>query len=197
MRIELGDGFVEDVAHMGDDAFISTIAGISHDSDTGPGVDKLLEWGHVSPLEFGQIVFHVKLPIFVLRQWMRHRAFSYMERSGRYTDMKYSDMYIPIRDGGYTPEQETDIADTLANYYAHTLLTYEKLGVIGLPKELQRIVMPLAMYTEIYVRMDIRHLREFLGLRLDKHAQYEIREYAGAIREIAREYFPQCLKGIV
>jgi len=191
----IGDGFVEDIAHMGDDAFISKIAGISHANELGPGVTSLIDWGHVSPLEFGQIVFHVKLPIFVLRQLMRHRSFSYMEVSGRYTDMGDQDMFLPMRED-MSLEQIDEACDILANYYTQAYNTYYSLAAIGLPKELARIVLPLATYTEIYVRMDIRHLRDFLSLRLDRHAQYEMREYARAIKEIAEEYFPQCLKEI-
>jgi thymidylate synthase (FAD) len=192
----INDGFVEDIAHMGDDAFVSRVAGISHDNASGPGVYKLLEWGHVSPLEFGQIVFYIKAPLFVIRQWQRHRAFSYMEMSGRYTDMGENDMFIPIREE-IRDEDYIEMNDILAHCYNTSFDSYRKMIDLGMPNELARIVLPLATYTEMYVRMDIRHLRDFLSLRLDKHAQYEMREYAEAIKEIAEEYFPQCLKAVL
>lgn len=153
-----------DTYHTEED--ISRFAGISHESEQGPGVDKLLEWGHLSPFEFAEATFFIEAPIFVARQWFRHRTGSYMEKSGRYT--KLMELYLPegVNDQDYLQAVMSNIS------------TYQGMIDNGVPKEVARALLPVGMMTKFYFKMDLRNLLNFFKLRLDKHAQKEIRWYA-------------------
>lgn len=186
-RTAVGDGYVELIDWMGSDLDISSIAGISHDNEKGPGVDKLIEWGHNVPLEFGQIILKIKTPIFVARQFFRSRTFSYVEKSGRYNDLSDIDYFMPTR------YDIPEVIDEFSQAYAEDTERYKRLLGYGVPKELARVILPLGMYTEFYVRMDMNNARKMLKLRTDSHAQKEMQDYANAIVKALEVVFPGCV----
>ena len=206
----LDHGFVRLVSHMGSDSSIAEAARVSvkSNSNVKRSTDRqllryMMSNSHSSPFEFAELVFHVKLPIFVARQWMRHRTWSYSEVSGRYSELS-SETYTP--DDAHVNLQSTsnkqgrgELADgrvaegfrngcelTARNAFRY----YESNLSDGLAKELCRINLPLSTYTEFYCKVDLNNLFKFLKLRLDSHAQYEIRVYAEAIAKIVEELFP-------
>lgn len=203
----LDKGFVKLIDHMGDDTSIVQAARVSYGEGTkSPEQDKklinyLMKHRHTSPFEMVEFKFHVKLPIFVARQWIRHRTASVNELSGRYTQLK-DEYYLPELtrlqtsdklnkqgsggevDNPVTPFGLISTATTLADG------SYKALLDSSLSKELSRIVLPLSTYTEWYWKIDLHNLFHFLQLRLDSHAQYEIRVYAEAIADIIKEIVP-------
>lgn len=150
-------------------------------------VNKMLFNGHSSPFEKVILLFEVKCPLFISKQWMRHRTGSYNEISGRYTEMK-PEFYIP------SEERFNQFTDTTTDYNSFVSkmttaceISYNQyLDMVrnNVPKEVARSILPYGMYTTFYFKMDLHNLFHFLKLRLDKHAQYEIREYAKAIIQI-------------
>jgi thymidylate synthase (FAD) len=197
----LDSGSVQLIDHMGDDTLISRIAGISHASDKGPGVESLISWEHFSPFEFGQVILRIKCPLFVARQLFRHRASSFMERSGRYVEANDLEFYMPEEfrfDGedGSNKHQVNLLTTSLRHFYQRSVALYKAMRDMGIAKEMARIVFPMATYTDFYVRFDLRHLREFLVLRLSGHAQMEHRAYATAIYRLVSPLFPSSLKDL-
>lgn len=180
-------GFVGLVSWEGTEKHISEIAGISHDSDKGPSVKKLLEWGHLSPLEFADMTFHIKCPIFVARQLFRHRTGKYMERSLRYCESN-AEFYIP---------QKGEIELLYDAAYRESYKAYLELIKMGADKEQARGVLPLATYTEYYFKIDLRNLVNLLKLRLHKDAQAETREYAEAMAQFVKIQFPSVYNYVV
>jgi thymidylate synthase (FAD) len=148
--------------------------------------------------------FHVKIPVFVARQWIRHRTANVNEVSARYTEMK-DEMYLPPleqisaqskdnkqgRDTQPFPQETAEhiqslIRESNENQYE----VYQKLLDLGIARELARSVLPVGHYTEWYWKIDLRNLMNFLALRLDPHAQWEIRVYAEAMASIVKEIVP-------
>lgn len=148
--------------------------------------EKLLEYlirnGHTSPLEMMQFRFRVKAPIFVTRQWMRHRTWSYNEASQRYKESP-CEFYYP---SGLTGTQIFYYSDA----YAEAKVRYDDLLRSGIEKEQARIVLPLATYTEFVCQVDLNNLLKFLEQRLHPRAQWEIRQYAIAIAEQVQLHAP-------
>jgi len=173
---------VEVVEIHGDEDFIKKISGISHGSE-GASVEKLLNWGHLSPLEFAGVTFKVTCPIFVARQMMRHRTGKYMEASLRYCESGL-EFYTP-------PELEDDLMYKFmienSKFVYSTLL--EKYGK-GRGNELARCVLPVSTVTEFYMQMDMRNLTHFLLLRLADGAQIETRLLASDMLDLIEEKFP-------
>ena len=206
----LDKGFVRLVDYMGGDARVVQAARVSYGEGTKSHredsalIDHLLRNEHTSPFEQVILTFHVKLPIFVARQWIRHRTARVNEISGRYSLMK-DDFYIPVpadiamqsadnkqgRAPGPVPE---DLAKaTIARMEAGQRVAFEEYTDLvgsGLARELARIDLPLSMYTEWYWQIDLHNLFRFLQLRLDPHAQLEIRAYARVLLDIARAVAP-------
>jgi len=166
---------------------------------------KLLEYlyqnEHLSTLEHIVFKFRVKAPIFVLRQWLRHRMSSPAERSGRYSKFDEGEYYVPdkmrVQD---TVNKQGSIEDEkgLLEHYKgqikeHSQVSYalyQEMIQNGVAKELARIILPLNFYSEIIWTVNMRSLFNFLKQRLDEHAQWEIRQYAKAIEEIITPLFP-------
>lgn len=163
----------------------------------------LLKNKHTSPFEKVRFEFHVKLPIFIARQWIRHRMGSFNEMSARYGVMP-DEFYVPALDrmqaqatdnkqgsGGALPEE---VAGFLREGILHNseaaYATYEALLDRGLARELARMVLPVNLYTQWWWTVDLHNLMHFLRLRLHSHAQYEIRVYAQAIVEEIRPIAP-------
>lgn len=216
----LDKGFVRYIDHMGSDERIVEAARISYKSPSkGPEQDKkllkyLYRHQHTSPFEQCNITFNIKMPIFVMRQFVRQRTFRLNEWSARYSEMK-DDFYIPTawrkqddknKQGSKEENIEwnpnidisTDLmgnininASSALNYTCNEcFLLYKKFIEAGIAKEMARMVLPVNLYTEIYVNCDLNNLLKFLRLRLDNHAQYEIREVAKGMYQIAKELYP-------
>ena len=207
----LDHGFVRLVDHMGSDLAIVRNARVSYDAEWRSGDDAgkdeklihyLLRNGHTSPFEAVQFTFDVKAPIFVLRQWHRHRTWSYNEVSARYAALP-DEFYVPapeqittqgsgnkqMRTTEQHPRAEMLRNDIAANCaLAHE--TYRRLLDLGCPRELARGVLPVNTYSHMFASVDLHNLFHFLRLRLHAHAQYEIRVYAEAMLSLIRPITP-------
>jgi len=167
-------------------------------------IEYLLAHAHFTPFEHCVFQFHVKCPIFVARQWMRHRWGSYNEVSARYTEVK-DEFYVPqsfrAQDNknkqGSISSDSLDQAKLLADYSAAieaSFTAYRKLIDAGVAREMARLTLPVSQYTQFYWTVNARSLFNFLALRADAHAQAEIRAYAEAIIEIFRQKMPWTLE---
>lgn len=204
----LGDGYVRYIDHLGNDQRIVETARISYKSPSkGEEADKKLLFylyrnRHTSPFEACNITFNIKMPIFCMRQFVRHRTFRLNEWSGRYSELS-DNFYVPdfwrVQDTN-NKQGSVDARDDLIwndtnsrlakDTYRICYDTYQQLLGRGVAKELARIVLPVSLFTEIYVNCDVHNLIHFLGLRQDGHAQSEMRDIADAMAQIAEELFP-------
>lgn len=206
----LDHGFVRLIDYMGDDAAIVRAARVSYGKGTRKVSEDraliryLMRHRHTSPFEMVELKFHVKLPIFVARQWIRHRTASVNEYSGRYSVMK-EEFYLPAdqdiryqstvnkqgRSEEEVPEQvKRQFVEFLQQSQRDLYAGYAQQVEDGMARELARIALPLSLYTEWYWKIDLHNLLHFLSLRLDPHAQKEIREYAFVIAEMVRAVCP-------
>ena len=205
----LDRGFVRLVDYMGGDARIVQAARVSYGEGTKSVredkglINYLLRHQHTSPFEQVVLTFHCKLPIFVARQWIRHRTARLNELSGRYSVMQ-DEFYLP--DAERVREQSGDnkqgsgeslpaaearrILAALKVEQTHAYNHYGELIEDSVARELARINLPLSLYTEWYWQIDLHNLFHFLKLRLDTHAQYEIREYAVRLAQCAKAVAP-------
>ncbi len=163
----------------------------------------LMRERHGTPFEHNSFRFHVRCPIFVAREWFRHRIGSFNELSGRYAELETVG-YIPdvsvIREqlgkpGAYTflptrPEVAEDAIEAVHFAYATAFAEYKRMLSMGVAKELARIVLPVGLYTEFYWTVNARALMNFLSLRLDDTAQFEIQEFANAVAEHFADRMP-------
>ena len=209
----LDKGFVRLVDYLGSDQRIVQSARVSYGNGTKTVsqdaglIDYLLRHQHTSPFEQVVFTFHVKMPIFVARQWVRHRMGRMNEVSGRYSIMK-DEFYVPETkdlepqskdnkqgrsDEPFEAAKAKQIQDTLAQGQKDSYDAYSKLLDTGLAREVARINLPLSLYTEFYWQMDLNNLFKFLKLRLDGHAQYEIRQYANVMLEIVHKVCPMAV----
>lgn len=209
----LDHGFVRVIDYMGDDAAICQAARVSYGKGTksvqnDAGLIRyLMRHWHSTPFEMCEIKLHVKLPIFVARQWIRHRTANVNEYSARYSILD-REFYIPEPDAlaaqsqvnnqgrgavlsGREAEQVLEILKADAN---RSYDNYEQMistdGQQGLARELARMNLPTNIYTQWYWKVDLHNLLHFLRLRADSHAQYEIRVYADAIGDMVRDWVP-------
>lgn len=204
----LDHGYVRVCRVEGDDNFLAETARTSTETSGTPEanrrlVTRLVRDEHTSPIEFGGFVFQIKAPIFVARQWMRHRAGVFNEFSGRYSEFP-DEFYTPELDRIQVQStfNKQGSAETLDPAIGQSLRSkieessraayseYCALLESGLTRELARIILPVNFYTVFRWRVNLHNLFHFLRLREDPHAQYEIRVYAEAIHEIVKEYFP-------
>ena len=213
----LDKGFVRLVDYFGGDQRIVQSARVSYGEGTksvsqdGALIDYLLRHQHTSPFEQVVMTFHVKMPIFVARQWVRHRTGRMNEVSGRYSIMK-DEFYVPAEDkvspqstdnkqGRATEAFDKDTADKIISKLEEgqkaAYESYNELIDSGLAREIARINLPLSLYTEFYWEMDLHNLFHFLKLRLDSHAQYEIRVYAEVILEICKKVAPMATESFI
>lgn len=201
-------GYVRYIDHLGTDQRIVEAARVSYGgASKGEEADKkLMEYlfknRHTSPFEQCNITFNIKMPIFVMRQFVRHRTFRLNEWSGRYSELK-DEFYVPEiwrrqNTQGNKQGSVPDVAELWNAYNSRLLVfaynkayeTYENLLANGVAKELARIVLPVGIYTEIYVNCDLHNLIHFFNLRTDSHAQKEIQDVAWAMLHIAEKLFP-------
>jgi len=206
----LDKGFVRLVDVMGDDSSIVQAARVSYGKGTkSVNEDRgliryLMRHRHTTPFEMVEFKFHIKLPIFIARQWIRHRTANVNEYSGRYSEMK-DDFYLPEpeqirhqstmnkqgRSDDKLPESQiNEIRDILIKNQTEAFSDYKKMLDLGLAREIARISLPVANYTEWYWKIDLHNLLHFLKLRLDSHAQYEIRVYSQIIADIVKVVTP-------
>jgi thymidylate synthase (FAD) len=204
----LDHGFVRYVDHMGTDMDIVGAARVSYNSESkGEQKDKgLLEYlwknKHTSPFEMCKLKIDVKLPIFIARQWIRHRMQNINEVSARYTELP-GEFYIPTKwrknlDKGKN-KQQSEISEELDHegltkkvecFCEESYNQYKSLLKDGVAKEMARMVLPLNIYTQWISCWDLKNLLHFITLRDDAHAQAEIQEYSKAIKQILKELFP-------
>lgn len=205
-RRVLDKGFIRLVETMGGDAGIVEAARVSY-AGTAKGDERdkkliayLLKHQHLTPFEHALFKFHVKCPIFVARQWFRHRFAAYNEISFRYTQTK-DDFYFPAawraqdlkNKQGSVGAQNLDHAALSASLKAAVDLsfkTYESMIAAGVAREMARMVLPVNLYTEFYWTVNARSLMNFLALRADGHAQAEIQRYAEALSGVFAETCP-------
>jgi thymidylate synthase (FAD) len=204
----LDKGFVRLVDYLGSDARIVQSARVSYGTGTksvredAALIDYLMRHRHTSPFEQVVLTFHVKMPIFVARQWIRHRTARLNEISGRYSVMEDT-FYVPEPDqvrsqgkhnkqGSGQPVEHPEAFINRVNQQQQDAYThYEQTLEQGIARELARINLPLSLYTEMYWQIDLHNLFHFLALRLDGHAQYEIRVYAEALATCAQAVAPR------
>jgi thymidylate synthase (FAD) len=202
----LDHGFVRYIDHMGSDARIIEAARVSyHSASKGEEADKKLLFylwknKHTSPFEMVKLTLNIKMPIFVMRQYVRHRMQNLNEVSARYTELP-DEFYIPKEwrkqdTKNKQSSTETDIFDNehlshiLREAYKKTYKTYQELLEYGVAREMARFILPVGIYTEIYSTWDMKNLIHFITLRDDAHAQWEIQQYGKAIKEICKMLFP-------
>jgi thymidylate synthase (FAD) len=213
----LDRGFVQLIDHMGSDLSVVNAARVSfgkqkevfEESD-----EKLVRYlaahEHTSPFRHTAITFHVKAPIFVFRQWMKHRIGSeFNEISGRYVEFPENEFYVPEhfrrqakvnKQGSEGEIDEADRAAALEAYLAScrsSVAQYKTLISLGVCKEQARCVLPLALYSEVYWTVSLQAVAHFIRLRTDSHAQWEIQQYAHAIRKVTETLFPVGLKALL
>jgi len=208
----LDHGFVRVIDYMGDDAAVVQAARVSYGkgtkkiSDDAGLINYLLRHRHTTPFEMCEIKYHVKLPIFVARQWIRHRTANVNEYSARYSVLD-CEFYVPEEDdlaaqsssnrqgrgnilSGKEAKRVLEIlredAQMTYDHYIEMLNESEEGNIIdvskeGLARELARMNLTLSTYTQWYWKTDLHNLLNFLSLRADTHAQYEIRVYADAM----------------
>lgn len=198
-------GYIRYIDHLGSDLRIVEAARVSYGgASKGEEADKKLLFylyrnRHTSPFEQCNITFNIKFPIFLMRQFVRHRTFRLNEWSGRYSELA-DEFFIPScwrtqdaknKQGSVVAELNHDQLDAIAlEVYSHAHSRYKDMLSMGVAKEMARFILPVGIYTEIYVNCDLHNLLHFLRLRLDPHAQQEIRIVATAMAEIASKLFP-------
>lgn len=219
----LDHGFIRVVDYMGDDAAIVQAARVSYGRGTKQVsqdkglINYLMRHWHSTPFEMCEIKFHVKLPIFVARQWIRHRTANVNEYSARYSIMD-KEFYIPTPEmlspqskknhqgraegTSLSPEESARVLEILKGDSERVYGHYEELmnatndgNVIdveksGIARELARMNLTMNYYTQWYWKIDLHNLMHFLMLRADAHAQYEIRAYADAMIDVVKKWVP-------
>lgn len=210
----LDHGFLRVIDYMGDDGAVVQAARVSYGRGTRKVTEDaaliryLMRHRHSSPFEMCEIKFHVKLPIFVARQWIRHRMASVNEYSARYSILD-NEFYLPApehmaaqsevnrqgRGETLAPQAAAEVLDILRGDALRTFGDYERLldekEGYGLARELARINLTLNTYTQWYWKTDLHNLMHFLALRIDPHAQYEIRVYAEEMLKVLHAWVPQ------
>ena len=217
----LDHGFIRVVDYMGDDSSVVQAARVSYGKgtkkvSTDAGLIKyLMRHWHSTPFEMCEIKYHVKLPIFIARQWIRHRTANVNEYSARYSILD-KEFYLPDsehlaaqsqinrqgRGDVLKGDQAKKVLDLLKNDAEQTYKNYEEMlnerydgtvieeGKSGLARELARMNLTLNTYTQWYWKTDLLNLMNFLRLRADRHAQYEIRAYADAMLDTVKKWVP-------
>jgi thymidylate synthase (FAD) len=213
MNIQLLDhGHVRLVDHMGDDMSIVRSARVSYNAEArNDGSDEkligyLMRNRHTSPFEAVTFTFDVKAPIFIFRQWHRHRTWSFNEVSARYTELP-EEFYVPeveqittqhsSNKQMRTTEQHPEAAfwqKAMRHACENAFRDYKALLEAGVPRELARSVLPVSTYSHMFATVDLHNLFHFLRLRLHEHAQYEIRVYAQAMLELIEPVVPTSVK---
>jgi len=211
----LDHGFIRLISNMGNDLSIARNARVSYDAEWRTGenegsdsrlINYLYTNGHNTPFEAVTLTFEIKAPIFVFRQWHRHRTQSYNELSARYKELP-EEFYIPeikqiTTQSSDNKQMRTNIIHPKAALIAEEIRLqnktsfslYKQMLEIGCPRELARTVLPLGTYSHMFATMNLHNLFNFLGERLHPHAQHEIRVYAQAILKLIEPIVPIAVK---
>lgn len=216
----LNHGLVRVIDYMGDDAAICQAARVSYGKGTKSTSDDagliryLMRHWHSTPFEMCEVKLHVKLPVFVARQWIRHRTANVNEYSARYSILD-REFYIPApehlaaqsttnnqgRGVVLEGDEAQRVLDILKHDANHAYDNYQDMisqeGQLGLARELARMNLPANIYTQWYWKVDLHNLFHFLRLRADSHAQYEIRVYAEKICELVAGWVPHAYQAFV
>ncbi|WP_010300017.1 FAD-dependent thymidylate synthase [Candidatus Odyssella thessalonicensis] len=224
----LDHGFIRVIDYMGDDSAIVQAARVSYGKGTkkiseDQGlINYLMRHRHSTPFEMCEIKFHIKLPIFVARQWIRHRTANVNEYSARYSIMD-KEFYLPLPEhlaaqSKVNNQGRGDVLDGMRaqrvmqllkedavraydhyQYMLNETETGEKIDEDqdGLARELARMNLPVNFYTQWYWKIDLHNLMHFLSLRADSHAQYEIRVYAEAMLDVLKKWVPATYQAFV
>lgn len=204
-------GYLKYIDHMGDDMMPLEAARMSTGNPTGLDIEKddklrsyLWRHGHATPFEMSVLQVEVQCPIFVAREWMRHRTFSYNEFSGRYAEMP--DMYylpgesrivsqsqINKQGSGYVLAHAAveEARDIILDNNNESRKAYERLIELGVAREVARSVLPVSQYTRFRAQANLRNWLHFVNLRIADNAQYEIRVYAEAAAKIIKKIWPK------
>lgn len=205
----LNEGFVGLVNHMGSDQTVEFATRMSYGqgtrtiSDTRALLRYLVRHLHTSPLEMGEVVFHLKLPIAIMRQLVRHRTASLNEYSARYSELT-DEVYVPPVDRiafqstankqgsgeAMDPETVEKILAIMESSYLDTDIAYRELLALGLSRETARMIMPVGGYTEVVWKCDLKNFFHMVKLRTDSHAQKEIQVVAQAMYDFVKPLFP-------
>lgn len=213
----LDHGFIRVIDYMGDGGAVAQMARVSYGKGTKTvNEDRgllryLMRNRHSSPFEGDEIKLHIKLPIFVMRQWIRHRTANVNEYSMRYSEPK-DEFYCPELENiqlqatdnkqGRSGEMELEYKEEFQRVTSMTAerakTAYNQHKAMGVARELNRMNLPLTAYTEAYWKIDLHNLLHFLSLRADPHAQYEIRVYAEVILEqIVKVWVPDIYEAFI
>jgi thymidylate synthase (FAD) len=204
------NGFVRLVDYMGSDQSIVQAARVSYGEGTKSVredrglIRYLMRHDHTTPFEMVILKFHIKAPIFVVRQWIRHRTASVNEESARYSIVReefhepsISDVGFQSKDNRQGRSSDEVPAEIVSRFLDHLKETreiayahYEQFLQDNIARELARTVLPLSTYTQFYWQMNLQNLFHFLRLRLDNHAQKEIRDYAQRVAECVQAVAP-------
>jgi thymidylate synthase (FAD) len=213
----LDRGFVQLIDHMGSDLSIVNAARVSFgkrkeafEEGDAKLVSYLAAHEHTSPFRHTALTFHVKAPIFVFRQWMKHRIGSeFNEISGRYVEFPEDEFFVPAafrqqakvnKQGseGEISEANRDKAQELfLATCRNSVAQYKELIALGVCREQARCVLPLGLYSEVYWTASLQAVAHFIHLRTDGHAQWEIQQYGHAIRQATEAIFPVGLKALL
>ncbi len=202
----LDKGFVRLADHMGGDGAVLDAARVCTGGRFRNAardrrlIASLLQRSHFTPFEHAVFKFHVAAPIFVARQWFRHRFAAYNEISQRYAEVK-EEFYVPALWRCQSAKNKQGVAaaagldhaalsERLAGHCRSTLAAYRKMLAVGVAREMARLVLPMNLYTQFYGTVNARGLMNFINLRADEHAQWEIQQYALALAQFMRRRMP-------
>jgi thymidylate synthase (FAD) len=213
----LDRGFVRLIDHMGSDLSVVNAARVSfgkrkeaYDEADGKLIEYLAGHDHTSPFRHTALTFHVKAPIFVFRQWMKHRiASEFNEISGRYVEFAEDEFYVPEtfrrqakvnKQGSEGRVDGAEGARAREIYEAacrNAVKQYKELIGLGVCREQARCILPLGLYSEVYWTVSLQAAAHFIRLRTDSHAQWEIQQYARVVRQLVETIFPVSLKALL
>ena len=213
----LDKGFVRLIDHMGSDLSVVNAARVSfgkRKEALDEGDAKLIRYlsahEHTSPFRHTAMTFHVKAPIFVFRQWMKHRiASEFNEISGRYVEFAEDEFFVPElfrrqakvnkqgSEGALGASEEESAQMAYLASCRSAVAHYKELIALGVCREQARCVLPLALYSEVYWTVSLQAVAHFIRLRSDSHAQWEIQQYAAAVRSLVAPLFPASLKALL
>lgn len=216
----LDHGFTRLVDHMGTDLSVARSARVSYDAAWRAGenegsdarlINYLWKNKHTTPFEAVTFTFEIKAPIFIFRQWHRHRTWSYNELSARYKELP-EEFYVPeptiigvqskhskqarsiVDMDEFELEQRMKECALVRSHNEAAFAQYRELIAAGWPRELARSILPVSTYSHMFATVNLLNLFKFLTLRCDSHAQYEIRVYADAMLELIKPHVPTCIK---
>ena len=208
-------GFVRLVDVMGDDMSVVRAARVSYGKESkGESADRklihyLMKHNHGTPFEHIVFTFHIRCPIFIARQWFRHRIGSFNEISGRYTELEM-DFFRPIEirenrtsnhqasiEGEFSDEEINSMFEKWDNTLEVIESTYQYFLKRGMAREQARAILPVGTYTEFYWSVNLRSLFNFIHLRTAKDAQFEMCQYADVISNITEEIAPWCFEAFL